>query len=72
MDLFKRNRSLSADYIAAPVELSAEARVIELDELIALARRKGDMETADALLDDRNVIRPPRVATVPVIPGRTP
>lgn len=79
MDLFKRNH-ISADFYAVPAEpsrtelapqvIDREQVVAAFDELIFWASRQGYPEVADRLIDERRNIRAPRVATVPVIPGR--
>lgn len=51
-------------------ELTVEDRIRDLDIRIYCHHRMHDHELADALLDKRNRIRPPRVRDVPVIPGR--
>lgn len=69
---FSRDRP-EARPVPSPRELLDEAAIAELDELderIFIYRRQGEMSCADALIDKRNAIRPPKAATVPAIPGR--
>lgn len=48
-----------------------EQKVNRLDEQLAEARRAGDQAVVDALLDQRNALRPARdQPAVPITPGR--
>jgi hypothetical protein len=50
--------------------ISREAAVLDIDQEIREGLARGDMSAVDALLDERNKVRPARPAEVPVIPGR--
>lgn len=54
-----------------PKAIDRETVVAAFDELIFWASRQGYPEVADRLIDERRNIRAPRVATVPVNPGRS-
>lgn len=50
-------------------QIDRDVVLAALDRLALWARRRGNADLVDLILDERAAIRPPRPLTVPVIPG---
>lgn len=79
MFAFLRNRPGRVEFQVPPIEPGAHARAFvdreteidDIDRAVAEERLFGDMVAVDALLDERNALRPARIGSAPVIPGRS-
>lgn len=56
--------------LAGGSQIDREVVVAALDRLAGWARRRGNLDLVDLILDERAAIKPVRRAEVPVIPGR--
>lgn len=78
LERFRRRPYVATPHEPPAVDRGPSARIGAIDrrlEVVSLIppsiRSRETWEVADRLLDERNAIRPPRPAQVPVIPSRS-